>query len=356
MKIYILISIAVFCGLSYSCQKCELIEQDITYPPVDTIPPCSGVFYVNSAAMDQFSFTFFNNEFNKPIPDPFIYAEGTGPHLIPTEIFTIESNFSAYDSINNEYVFEYLYDHGGPPIIQFFHQNLNTGVFTITEQSNTYGAPVYWEDRLFAIKTISDADFVQYEVVELDPLTGAQMNINSTGNFFSNSPFTIRTMSSAGDGSGYVFFLSGTNMVAAKLPSNSSQHYNVDPTYDPMTNPVAYFGLEIRLVDGLFLAMKAGRDINGNPETTLVYLHALDSPPLIEEAFDISANLPSGQDDRINPEFYSTTFDQCDYTYYVTELQDGGATNLTEIGLSTGMLKSQTIANYWHGIELGVGQ
>ena len=145
-------------------------------------------------------------------------------------------------------------------------------------------------------------------------------------------------------------------MVAAKLPSSSSQQYNVDPTFDPIDNPIAYFGLEIRVNGGLFLAMKNGKDINGNPETTLVYLDALVNPPTVDEAFNISANLPPGQDDRINPEFYSTTFDQCDDTYYITEFQDGGATNLTEIGLGTGLLKSRTIANYWHGIELGVGQ
>lgn len=171
-----LFAILVASLLSNSCDKCELLDQTITHPPVDTMAVCEGVFYINQAG-PSIDLSFFFNEFNKPIPEPFEYAQGPGPNPVSTLVYNIESNFSAFDSINQQYVFAYYYANGGPEELLFHHQDIATGVATFSSPMTTYAAPVFLNGFLYAIKAELVNTNVLYQIYQLDPLTGQQLGL-----------------------------------------------------------------------------------------------------------------------------------------------------------------------------------
>lgn len=72
-----LISVVLLGLLANSCHKCEILDQTITHPPIDTVATCEGVFYINQAA-PGIDLNFFFNEFSKPIPDPFALRPARG--------------------------------------------------------------------------------------------------------------------------------------------------------------------------------------------------------------------------------------------------------------------------------------
>src|SRR5687767_13841806 len=121
MKIQLIFYIIIFCTLNYSCQKCELIDQDIVYPP--SPDPCHGPFYINYHEPFTANTEFFFNEIPKPVPDPLTFIERYGPDTILSIFSYWPYNFSAFDKTRNSYVYEYLYTQLGPKTITFQHHN-----------------------------------------------------------------------------------------------------------------------------------------------------------------------------------------------------------------------------------------
>lgn len=351
MKIQYPISILALLFLFDSCQKCELIDQTIDNPS----PACAGIFYFNKTQSPFSDFNFFFNEFDKPIPEPFEYAQGPGPNLVPTAGDLIASNFSAFDSINGQYIFEYRYFDGSTPMIRFHHHDVETFTSTFSSPMSNFSSPVFINTELYAITAGQDNQFAFYEIVELNPLTGQVISVLTSGNFAANSPFDSHYMSSVSNGDDLIYFLSGTNLIEARVSTLTSRHIDIDPTYNVNDNPVIYYGLEYASSKNSLLAMVKLQDGVGAPITDLVTIDISIKPAIITSNFNIAASLPKGQDDQINPEFYSTTFDQCDNTYYITEIQPVSGnitTNLHEINLDKMEFKTQQIQDYMYGLEL----
>lgn len=347
-----LFAILVASLLSNACNKCELIDQVITNPPVDTMATCEGVFYINQAG-PNIDLSFFFNEFNKPIPSPFEYAEGPGPNPVGTLVYNIESNFSAFDSTHQQYVFEYYYTNGGPVEVLFHHQDIATGVATFSSPMTVYSAPVFLNGFLYAIQTELVNTNVAYQILQLDPVTGQQLGLMDSGLLTPGSPFAETSMSSASNGVDLIYFLSGTTLMELNVENLVTKKIDLEPNFDPIDNLVQFYGLEYKRDEGLLIAMKNSTTNMTPTRTELVSILPAFNTATITKLFDVSANLPAGQDGFINQEFYSTTIDPCDNTYYLTEMQDVDpfTTNLFQIDLDELMMKSQTLAEYWYGIE-----
>jgi hypothetical protein len=348
MKFKILLSFIFLIIFNLSCKKCELLDQTIISP----IIPCEGTFYISknvNANKDFFDFYF--HEFNKPVPDPFVSTEKEGPNMIPYP-FTIVSNFSAFDSIHNSYVFEYFNTVGLNGIIQYYYHDITTNTSTFSSPKNTYVSPVFLNGHLYAIRDPEDV-FAEYHIVELDPFTGVELGELVSENFEPRSPFIAKYMSSTSNGTELLYFLSGTHLIEVNINSPiTSKHFDIDTTYN-LANAhfVQYYGLEYKRDEGSLIAIRKTIDSGDIPYTVLVSIHVLPSTTITTQIFDISVHLPTGQDNLINADFYSTTFDPCDNAYYITERQDSNSTNLIEINLDKNTFKSQTIAEYWYGWE-----
>ena len=160
-------------------------------------------------------------------------------------------------------------------------------------------------------------------------------------------------MSSTSNGKDKIYFLSGTTLIEFNVENLVANEIDLDPTFHPIDNVVQFFGLEYKRDEGLLIAMKNRFDTVTPARTDLVSIEPAFSTATVTQLLDITGNLPAGQDGQINPEFYSTTFDQCDNTYYITEMQgnDPFTTNLFEIDLEGKILKPYLFDGYWYGLD-----
>lgn len=103
-----------------SCKKCELVDQEIVYPP----KTCSGTFYFIriDSAMDT-NFTF--NKLDKPILNPLNSTHLAEPFGLSGIGFNIKSNFLAFDRSDNRHFDCFLYATNVIHIIRFQHQHIN---------------------------------------------------------------------------------------------------------------------------------------------------------------------------------------------------------------------------------------
>lgn len=346
MKIKTLITIFTIWIFSNSCQKCILIEQTITDPVIT----CDGISYISKSIPGTTNINFSFNNFIKPIPDPFISTQQTGPHPIPTSIYNIRSNFSAYDSIKKRYIFEYTYVDNAFQIAHLHHYDVSSNKSTFFSQKDNFVSPVFSQANLYAIRLRVDNFVVNYEVIQIDPLTGAQISSVSTKSIAVKSPCTAASMSSVCNGGDLIYFLSGTNLIEANVSTKTSRYIDIDPSYSS-TNSVIYHGLEYKRDEGLLLAMK-----NLIRLTTLVSIK-INPTPIVTTIFDIASNLPNPQDRQINTDLYSTTYDPCDNSYYISELQKTSvplSTNLIEVNLDRKDMKFKEVVDYWYGWEFGL--
>jgi hypothetical protein len=115
---------------------------------------------------------------------------------------------------------------------------------------------------------------------------------------------------------------------------------------------VQYFGLEYKRDEGLLLAMKNTTGPSST-NTALVSVDVSGATPVVTTLFDISAGMPAGSGGFVNQEFYSSTFDPCDNTYYVTSMKAGPElkTNFMELSLEKNEMKHRTLEGYWYGLE-----
>ena len=346
MKIKSLPLVLIIWFLSNSCQKCILIEQTITGPVIT----CAEKSYINKSIPNTPTIYFSFNEFIKPIPDPFNITQLTGPHPIPTAITNIRSNFSAYDSIKKRYVFEYTYIDNAFQIAHIHHYDVNTNISTFFSQKDNFVSPVFSQGNLYAIRVRVDNFVVNYEVIQIDPLTGAQISSVSTKTITVKSPCTAATMSSVCNGGDLIYFLSGTNLIEVNVSTKTSRYIDIDPSFNATNNNVIYLGLEYKRDEGLLLALK-----NINRVSTLVSIK-INPTPVLTTIFDIASKFPDIGDRQINPEFYSTTYDPCDNSYYISELHKISAplsTYLIEVNLDRKEMKFKEVAEYFYGWEFG---
>ncbi len=132
-----------------SCHKCDLIEQEITDPVI----PCEGRFY-GLKASPNIDLIFSLHEIEKAIPDPFVSIELAGPFFVPATLFDVKSNFSAFDNINNRYLFQHFNQFGQPNPIQFFSHDIASGISTYSSFNDTYTSPVFNNNTLYSILVV----------------------------------------------------------------------------------------------------------------------------------------------------------------------------------------------------------
>lgn len=346
MKIQSILAILTCAILSNSCLKSP--------PAIDTIAPCEGTFYANSNKVGSIDISFNFIEFSKPRPVPFIYIDREGPNSISTTLSKIRSNFSAYDKISNSYVFAYYYQNGVAPVVHFHHHSINTSVSTFTTQMEPWVCPVFLNGKLYGIRVIGVPPAKKYEILEINPITGQRINTLSTNNITVSSSFSNESMSGISDGGNNIYFLSGTNLIIVNTSSGNATHKDIDLSFNPNNNIVQYYGLEYKKDENILLAMKKSIDKNNADVTELVTINLSSTLPVVKPRFQIHNYLPSNQDKIINPEFYSSTFDSCDATYYITEMQNVGSnitSNLFEINLKKDTFIYQPLVSYWYGLE-----
>jgi hypothetical protein len=157
-------------------------------------------------------------------------------------------------------------------------------------------------------------------------------------------------MSSVCNGGDLIYFLSGTNLIEVNVSTKTSRYIDIDPSFNATNNNVIYLGLEYKRDEGLLLALK-----NINRVSTLVSIK-INPTPVLTTIFDIASKFPDIVDRQINPEFYSTTYDPCDNSYYISELHKISAplsTYLIEVNLDRKEMKFKEVAEYFYGWEFG---
>lgn len=174
-----------------------------------------------------------------------------------------------------------------------------------------------------------------------DGTTGAALPISTANTTFNNNSFfLVESMSSASNGIDEIYFLSGTNLITVNTITNTASHIDIYPSFS-MTDFVRFFGLEYSESLGLIAVMDTTdfhvqNLIKINPSNG-TYIDLLTIPALI------------------NSEFYSSTYSECNKTYYLTSL-DGGSTvqtNYFEFDLAGNTVSNtQIFSDYVFGIEL----
>lgn len=345
----LLLAIALAITLAFpACQKCELLEQDIIPPVVR----CEGTFHLIKAELG-IDLVFSLHEFAKPVPEPFASVSLAGPFGLPTMLFNIRSNFSAYDSTDRRYVYLHHYGFGA----EFFSMEVDSGTPTRTLEGRIDMCPVFHREsrRLYSIfiEQINATNWL-YNIVDIDPVTGHANFVIGGDEVATNSPMSAEAMSAVSTDGDPFYFLSGTNLIEANPVANTFRHMDIDSSYHPIDNIVQYFGLEYKKDEGLLLAMKNSTDfITGEIKTSLVAIRLTTGAPMVTTLFDISASMSTLPEPYVNPEFYSSTYDPCDNTYYITSLESGMTlnTNFIEINLPKSEMKLRVLEGYWYGLE-----
>jgi hypothetical protein len=332
-----------------SCQKCELLEQVVTDPPPIPVV-CEGTFYINKAE-PGIDLVFSLHEFAKPVPEPFASVSKAGPFGVPAMLFNVRSNFSAYDSLSRRYVYQHYYGTGA----HFFSFDVGSGVSNNAALPGGIDVcPVFHKGRLYSIFTeqLSATDWL-YNIVDIDPVTGQANFVIGGDDIAVNSPLSAEAMSSVSTGGDLFYFLSVTNLIEVNLSANTTRHIDIDPSYHPIDNIVQYFGLEYKRDEGLLIAMRNKTNSQGAPVTELVSIKVSGASAVVTPLFDISARMQNSPERFVNSEFYSSAFDPCDNTYYVTSLESGMTlnTNFIEVSLPKSEMKLGVLEGYWYGME-----
>lgn len=330
-----------------SCFKCETLEQIIT--PSTSL--CLGNFYLNQA--ENFSEVRFSlHDLVKPIPEPFKSDALEGPLNIPAALQSIRSNYSAYDSLNQRYVYEYAFNAGGVPRIYLYQHHVPSKSSSFSTPMNSYVSPVFLNGKMYAIKVFESSSGQFFEVVEVNPLNGQELQTIINQKITVNSSLLPENMSVCTNGKDRIYFLSGTNVIEVQPNTKTAVYTDIDPLFNPRTRNVLYFGLEYQLSSQRLLAMRNTFAQTGTLSEVVAINLGASSP--VSPVFDLSAALSEAVGKVINLDYYSSTFDPCGDTYYLTTLKTDGAarnTNLISLALPQNKLQVNTLDRYWYGIE-----
>ena len=153
-------------------------------------------------------------------------------------------------------------------------------------------------------------------------------------------------MSSVADGNGMVYFLSGSNLIVFNANTSIAQHIELVPEFDFTNNNQIFYGLEMRNNGNLLAIRNRDNDMGEGIELVEIDVNNPTENPTV--VFDFMAN---GIDP--NSEYYATTYDGCDDTYYLTSRSNENfeLTNFYEINLTLGSSQKESFDTYLMGIE-----
>lgn len=338
MKVYHLLIISFFTSIIiFSCNSDEIICN-----PIETQSCNTGLLIMTSDGAPGATTIFTLDSIQKPVSIPLAFQNIQQNQQDDTQfdVFTRPSNYDAYNPATNQYFIEF-------PLQQRLYK------YDIATQSRQelivagfYSAPVFNNGVLYTI-TIDNfgyaTDPANYSIESINQNDGSLTNLISSS-FPLISRFDWESMSSATDRNGNVYFVSGTNLISFNTTSTVANHIELVPTFDSFDNFQQFYGLELRN-NGNLLAIRSRNDnLVTSLELVEIDINNPTSTPNI--IFDFMA---MGM--TLNPEFYSTTYDACDDTYYVTSRSGANSTDFYEINLSATTVKSDDFPFYLMGVQ-----
>ena len=228
-----------------------------------------------------------------------------------------------------------------------FNTDTETGQEFVVPTSVT--APIEINNATFVME-VSNGGYANngignhYDIKSFDINTGtvgASLPIDPlTKDFNNNSFFDVESMSAATNTTDKLYFLSGTNLITVNTSLNTASHIDLYPSFSG-SDYVRFFGLEYSESLGLIAIMD----------------NATQGNKFVVKIDPITGNYsgPMSIANNIGSEFYSTTYRECDHTYYLTSMNQGSSTVETlyfEFDLMTNtILNSQVFPDYIFGIE-----
>lgn len=336
------IIVAFLSLIIFSCEDCECIDDST--PPVANCD--NGLFIMRSEGVSGAPTTFYLDSISKPISTPVVFDNITINDQDETQFgqFTRPSNYDAFDVTANTYFIEF-------PLQQRLYK------YDVATQSRQefivagfYSAPVFNNGTLYAIEVdFSNFGYATnpavYEIKTVDQNNGSVSTLTS-GSFSLQSYFNWESMSSVADGNGMVYFISGSNLIVFNTNTSTAQHIELVPEFDFTNNNQIFYGLEMRNNGNLLAIRNRDNDMGEGIELVEIdVINPTESPTVV---FDFMAN---GIDP--NSEYYATTYDACDDTYYLTSrsMENFELTNFYEIDLPTGNFQTESFDVYLMGIE-----
>ncbi|RFN58797.1 hypothetical protein [Marixanthomonas ophiurae] len=321
----------------FGCENCECLD-DNTIPPEGLCD--TGLFIMRSEEIGQplFSLDSLSKPINIPLAFQNIRQDGQDDNQF--DVFNRPSNYDAYDVINNQYYIEF------PLQQRLYKYDIDTQTRQEIIVAGFYSAPVFNNGNLFTI-TIDNfgyaTDPANYTIESINTNDGSLTTLASNS-FPLQSYFNWESMSSTSDGNGIIYFISGSNLITFNTNTMTTQYIELVPDFDFATNNQIFFGLEMRNNGNLLAIRDRNTDQGEGLELVEININNPAENPTIIFDFKASGIV-------LNPEFYATTYDACDDTYYITSRRDAATTNFYEIDLNSSTFKTENFDFYLMGIE-----
>lgn len=326
--------------IATSCNSDELIcETD--EPGIPQIICDTGLLVMRSDG-ETGEPRFSLDSISKPITTPLIFENIRQDQQDDSQfdVFNRPSNYDAYNSVTNQYFIEF------PLQQRLYKYDINSQTRQELIVAGFYSAPVFNNGILYTI-TIDNFGYAtnpaNYSIETIDQNSGA-LTTQISGSFTLTSTFNWESMSSAKDGNGNLYFVSGTNLISYNIADNTATQFELTPNFDFVDNFQKFYALEMRN-NGNLLAIRQRDDLNGEG-LELVEINSNSPAATPTVIFDFMANGIA-----LNSEFYSSTYDVCDDTYYITSRRDATTTDFYEIDLTASTFKTENFGFYLMGIE-----
>lgn len=220
----------------------------------------------------------------------------------------------------------------------------------LTSAENTIApemvAPVINGNNAYIIEMVtpypSMGESASFEIREFSPLNGNIGNAlpisANEKSFVNNSSFHQEIISSASNGTGELYFIGATNLIIVNTNSNTATHVDLYPSFT-WDNWMTFQGLEYSESLGLLATRR-----NSTNQFDIVQIDPQSGT--FTELVTIPGNL--------NTEFYSTTYNECTKTFYLTTLKTSDwSADYYEINLNNNSISNtQNFSNYTYGLEV----
>ena len=332
--------ILLVCILLQSCSTKDCIELEDNEPIQTSCD--TGLLLIRSELNAANQTVFSLDSIEKPVNTPLLFNNiQTEAQANFFQVMTRPSNYDAYNAANETYFIEF------PEQQRLFKYDINTQTRQEFTVAGFYSAPVFNNGNLYAI-TIDNFGYATDPAnfsIEIINQNDGSLTTSTTSSFPLISIFNWESMSSATDNNGMIYFVSGTNLISFNNSSSVASHTELVPTFDLFDNNQLFYGLELRNNGNLLAIRERNDDLVTSHELVEIDSSNPSAAPIV--IFDFMAN-----GIEPNSEFYSTTYDSCDDTYYVTTINgDFNTTDFYEIDLVSSTVKTENFNFYLMGIE-----
>jgi hypothetical protein len=231
-------------------------------------------------------------------------------------------------------------------------------------QFTSVTAPAFLQGGLHGIEVensgFGTAPLLEADIIGIDLPSGGTLSGEMHMQFITGNPFPTfnhLTMSSGTDGINELYFLSGSNLIfVTSLNIFNPVYYWRDLAPSNNANNFStFYGVEYKS-PGVLLAIRE-TVINALPSSTEVveiqYNTTTYTVGNIIPLYDLANNLMVSPDGWvINSEYYSTAYNTCDDTYYIsTKFDHFYKSRLIEVDLQASSLVEQILPYYIFGID-----